>query len=71
MDKENDDRISLQLRLPKNLHSALEEVAKLNERSLNGEIVWRLKHSFEQSRNDKLLQKWKRMFEELHPDAND
>ena len=46
MSKEiDDDRVSLQLRLPANLHKALEEVAKLNERSLNGEIVWRLKQS--------------------------
>lgn len=33
------------LRIPKELKAELERLAKINRRSLNGEIIWRLEQS--------------------------
>lgn len=44
--KNQDDHIKTALRLPRELHTRIQEFAQINERSMNAEIVARLQSSF-------------------------
>jgi hypothetical protein len=41
------DDIKLQVRLPADLHRELQERARLDQRSLNGQILWLLRYALE------------------------
>jgi hypothetical protein len=49
-----DARVSFPLRLPVELRTQLERVARESYRSLNGEIVFRLERSIREERRDSL-----------------
>lgn len=44
------DLVPLMLRLPAELHAQLKAAAARNERSLNAELIWRLRRSLESYR---------------------
>jgi predicted HicB family RNase H-like nuclease len=48
MSKDDDDTVKLNLRLDPTLHRRLAVEAKQSVRSLQGEIIFRLRNSFEQ-----------------------
>jgi hypothetical protein len=50
------DVVKLQLRIREELRRRLEATARAEERSLNGEIAYRLEGSFEQERNSLLIE---------------
>jgi predicted HicB family RNase H-like nuclease len=45
----NDDTVNLVLRLKRDLHQQLTAEAERSERSLQREMIWRLRRSLEQS----------------------
>ncbi len=51
-DKELADRAQLSLRFDERLRRQIEDAAGRSLRSMNSEIIWRLKSSFEQSSDD-------------------